>query len=375
MITTTLQRKDDMGFKCGLIGLPNAGKSTIFNALTNIGVEASAYPFCTIDPHFGIVPLKDERLNEIHRIIGSKKKSFTSLEFVDIAGLVQGASKGEGLGNQFLSHIGQVDALAHIVRCFEEPNVVHPNKSLDPVRDAKIVTMELILKDIEIVEKRLSKLHTASKSGDSHSQKITDELEPVLRQLYSENEIRNMVLNENQKQIVREMNLLTAKPVIFIANIDEFHLEECFLVKTFSDYAKSVKASFVSFSGKIQAEIAALDQNDQLTFLHAMNLDETGFQKIVKVGYDILHLITFFTANENDAHAWTIPKKTDVQKAAGKVHTDFEKGFIKAEVIKYDNLINYGSIKSLHEKGLVSIHGKDYIVEDGDLIFFHIKNM
>jgi len=366
-------RIDSMGFKCGLIGLPNAGKSTIFNALTNLNVEASAYPFCTIDPHFGIVPLEDERLNQVHRIIGSKKKSLTSLEFVDIAGLVQGASKGEGLGNQFLSHIGQVDALAHIVRCFEDPNIAHPNKSLDPVRDAKIVTVELILKDIEIVEKRLSKLHTASKCGDSQSKKITDDLEPVLHHLYSENEARNIVLNENQKQLVREMNLLTAKPVIFIANVDEFHLKGSLLVKALSDYADSVKASFVPFSGKIQAEIAELDQNEQIAFLQAMDLDETGFPKIVKVGYDILHLITFFTANENDAHAWTIPEGTHVQEAAGKVHTDFEKGFIKAEVIKYDNLIKYGSIKSLHDLGLIDIHGKDYIVQDGDLIFFHVK--
>ncbi len=363
-----------MGFKCGFIGLPNAGKSTVFNALTNMHVEASAYPFCTIDPHFGIVPLEDERLNQIHQIVGSKKRSFTSLEFFDIAGLVQGASKGEGLGNQFLSHIGQVDAIAHIVRCFEDPNVSHPYQSLDPVRDARMVTSELILKDIEIVEKQLSKYRTASKSGNMQSKKIFASLESILDHLSSENELRNITLDENQKQIVRESNLLTAKPVIFIANIDENHLKKSPLVQSLHEHATTVNAPVVTFCGKVQAEISELDQKDQLAFLKAMNLEETGIQKLVRTGYDVLHLITFFTANENEAHAWTIPNGTTVQKAAGKIHTDFEKGFIKAEVIQFDELLQYGSIKSLHDKGLVSIHGREYMVQDGDLIFFRVKN-
>ncbi|MBN2030914.1 redox-regulated ATPase YchF [bacterium] len=363
-----------MGFKCGFIGLPNTGKSTIFNALTNLHVEASAYPFCTIDPHFGIVPLEDERLNQIYRIVGSKKKSFTSLEFVDIAGLVQDASKGEGLGNQFLSHIGQVDAIAHIVRCFEDPNVSHPYSSLDPVRDARTVTTELILKDIETVEKRLSKYRTASKSGDTQSKKMVASLEPIFNGLSSEIEVRNMNLDDDQKQILKELNLLTAKPVIFIANIDENHLERSPLVKSLQEHAISVNASVVTFCGKVQAEIAELNQEDQLIFLKAMNLEETGLQKLVKTGYHVLHLITFFTANENEAVAWTIPEGTSVQKAAGKVHTDFEKGFIKAEVIQYDDLLQYGSVKILHDRGLVSIHGKDYVVQDGNLIFFRVKH-
>lgn len=362
-----------MGFKCGFIGLPNVGKSTIFNALTNLHVEASAYPFCTIDPHFGIVPLEDERLNQIHQIVGSKKKSFTSLEFVDIAGLVQGASKGEGLGNQFLSHIGQVDAIAHIIRCFEDPNVSHPYQSLDPVRDAQAVTAELILKDIEIVNSRLSKYRTASKSGDVQSKKIVAALEPIFNHLSSENEVRNMSLDENQKHIIHESNLLTAKPVIFIANIDENHLEGSLLVKALHEHATSVKSPVVTFCGKVQSEIAELNQEDQLAFLKAMDLEETGLQKMVKTGYEVLHLITFFTANENEARAWTIPKGTSVHKAGGKVHTDFEKGFIKAEVIQFDELLQFGSVKALHDKGLVSIHGKDYIVHDGDLIYFRIK--
>ena len=362
-----------MGFKCGLVGLPNVGKSTIFNAMTNLGVEASDYPFCTIDPHFGIVPLEDDRLDSIHRIIGSAKKTPTILEFVDIAGLAQGASHGEGLGNQFLSHIGQVDAIAHIIRCFEDPNISHSYKILDPVHDAQIVTTELILKDLEIVKRRLSKSRTSSKGGDPKFKKEISALEPLHQQLSSNSEIRNITLDKNQRNLVREMNLLTVKSVIFIANVDETHLHESPLVKTLSDYAASQNSPCIPFCGKVQAEIAELDQKDQLEFLQAMGLEETGLQKLVKAGYGILNLITFFTANENEAHAWTVTRGTSIQKAAGKVHTDFEEGFIKAEVIKVTDLIQHGSSKTLHDLGLMAVHGKDYIVEDGNLIFFRIK--
>ncbi len=362
-----------MGFKCGLVGLPNAGKSTVFNAITNLGVEASAYPFCTIEPHFGIVTLEDERLDKIQSIIGSLKKTPTVLEFVDIAGLVEGANKGEGLGNQFLSHIASMDAVAHIVRCFEDPNVSHPYETLDPVRDAKIVTMELILKDIEIVERQIAKHRTAAKSGDQKSKKILAVLETLLQHLSSEKEIRTMETDEEEKNIIRQLNLLTAKPVIYIANVDEAHLKQSPLVKSLSDYADSIGSFCISFCGKAQAEIAELDQKDQIEFLKAMGLEETGLQKLVKAGYDALNLITFFTANEKEAHAWTIPQGTQVQKAAGKVHTDFEEKFIKAEVTKTEDLIKHVSVKTLHDLGLVAIHGKDYIVEDGDLIFFRIN--
>ena len=362
-----------MGFKCGLVGLPNAGKSTIFNAITNLGVEASAYPFCTIEPHFGIVPLEDERLDKIYSIIGSSKKTPTVLEFVDIAGLVEGANKGEGLGNQFLSHIASVDAIAHIIRCFEDPNVSHPYQTLDPVRDAKIVTMELILKDIEIVEKQIKKYRTAAKTGDPKSKKTLAALEALLQHLSSGKELRTMETNEEEENIIHQLNLLTGKPVIYVANVDEEHIKQSKLVKSLNDYANSIGSSCISFCGKAQAEIAELDEKDQAEFLKAMGLDETGLQKLVKAGYNTLNLITFFTANENEARAWTIPQGTPVQKAAGKVHTDFEKKFIKAEVIKTTNLIEHGSVKALHDLGLVAIHGKDYIVEDGDLIFFRIN--
>jgi len=362
-----------MGFKCGLVGLPNVGKSTIFNALTNLGVEASAYPFCTIDPHFGIVPLEDERLDTIHRIIGSAKKTNTVLEFVDIAGLVKGASQGEGLGNQFLSHIGRVDAVAHIVRCFQDPNVSHSFETIDPVRDAKIVNEELILKDMESIEKRLTKSHSAVKSGDPKFKREVEDLEFMMQQLTKEQEIRSLTLEDFQNQLIREMSLLTAKPVIYIANVDEAHLKESPLVMALNDFAGSVGSPCIPFCGKVQSEIAELDQKDQLEYLQAMDLDETGLQKLVNAGYGVLNLITFFTANENEAHAWTVSRGIPVQEAAGKVHTDFEAGFIKAEVIKVDNLIEHGSTKALHDLGLVVVHGKDYVVEDGDLIFFRVK--
>jgi GTP-binding protein YchF len=373
-----IQKQDEtaggaMGFQCGLVGLPNSGKSTIFNALTNLSVEVSAYPFCTIDPHVGSIPLEDHRLDTIHQLIGSKKKTPTVLEFVDIAGLIKNASHGEGLGNQFLSHIGRVDAIAHIVRCFENPNVSHPYETLDPVRDAEIVSIELILKDLEIVERQLSKSQTAARTGDPKSIKVVEALSPLRDHLAGEKEIRTLTLSEFQQDLVREFNLLTAKPLIFIANVDENHISQSTLFDALSAHASSVHAPCIPFCGQIQAEIAKLPQKDQLEFVQAMGLDETGLQKIVNTGYAALNLITFFTANENEAHAWTLVRGTLVHKAAGRIHTDFEKGFIKAEIIKIDDLIANGSHKALHDHGLIAIHGRDYVVVDGDLILFRIQ--
>jgi len=363
-----------MGFKCGLVGLPNVGKSTIFNALTSQQVASSNYPFCTIDPNIGIVPLKDERLDKIGEIIGSAKITPTNLEFIDIAGLVKGASQGEGLGNQFLNHIQGIDAIAHVVRCFEDENVAHTSLQLDPVLDVEVVITELMLKDLEVVERRLAKLSSAIKSGDpklKEQQKIFIEIKD---QLSLGIPLKKMELSQKAKELVAESNLLTIKPAICIANVNENDYQHNPYAQSLQRFAEAQNEPCVVICGKVQEEISQLDAESQQEFLQEWGLDELSLDKIVRAGYQVLDLITFFTANENEAHAWTIPRGMPVQKAAGKIHTDFEKGFIKAEVIKLDDLIKFGSEAKLKEHGLAAIHGKEYIVEDGDLILFRFHN-
>ncbi len=363
-----------MGFKCGLVGLPNVGKSTIFNALTALQVPASNYPFCTIDPNIGIVSLRDERLETIGRLVGSAKTTPTTLEFIDIAGLVKGANKGEGLGNQFLNHIQGVDAIAHVVRCFEDENVAHVSSQLDPIAELEIVMTELILKDLEIVERRLARLSTAVKSGD---QKLKDQrlifLE-IKEKLSQGSSLKTIDLAAEARDIIAELNLLTIKPAIFIANVGEGNVQHNPYAQKLQRYAQQLNEPCVVIFGKVQEEISQLDPESQKEFLNEWGLDELSLNQIVRAGYQVLNLITFFTANKNEAHAWTIPAGTPIQKAAGKIHTDFEKGFIKAEVIKFEDLIKYGSEARLKEHGLVAIHGKDYVVQDGDLILFKFHN-
>jgi len=363
-----------MGFKCGLVGLPNVGKSTIFNALTSQLVPASNYPFCTIDPNVGIVPLKDERLETIGRIVGSAKITPTTLEFIDIAGLVQGASKGEGLGNQFLNHIQGVDAIAHVVRCFEDENVAHTSSQLDPVSDIEVVITELILKDLEIVERRLAKLNVAVKSGDPklrEQQKAFSEIQQGLSQGIP---LKKMDLKPYIKELMTELNLLTIKPAIFIANVGEDKYQSNLYATQLQRFTEQQNEPLAIICGKVQEEISQLDAESQKEFLEEWGLDELSLNKIVRAGNQVLDLITFFTANKNEAHAWTIPRGTQVHKAAGKIHSDFEKGFIKAEVIQLDDLIRLGSEAKVKEQGLIAIHGKDYVVEDGDLILFRFHN-
>jgi len=363
-----------MGFKCGLVGLPNVGKSTIFNALTSQQVAASNYPFCTIDPNIGIVPLDDERLYRIGEIIGSAKITPTILEFVDIAGLVKGASHGEGLGNQFLSYIQGVDAIAHMARCFEDENIVHTSPQLDPVSDVEVVITELMLKDLEIVERRLAKLSSAIKTGDPKIKEQRRIFSEIKDQLSQGIPLKKMELPQNVKELIAESNLLTIKPAIYIANVDENDYQHNPYAEQLQRFAETQQEPCVVICGKVQEEISQLDAESQQEFLQEWGLDELSLDKIVRAGYQVLDLITFFTANKNEAHAWTIPRGTPVQKAAGKIHTDFEKGFIKAEVIKLDDLIKFGSEAKLKEHGLAAIHGKEYIVEDGDLILFRFHN-
>ena len=359
-----------MGFKCGIVGLPNVGKSTIFNALTNQNVDASNYPFCTIDPNVGVVPLKDDRLNNIKKIIGSVKLTPTTLEFIDIAGLVKGANIGEGLGNQFLGHIQRVDAIAHIVRCFEDTNIIHSSSEINPVADAEIIITELILKDLETVENRFDKIKTAARTGDKTLKTELDLLQEFKDNLERNRQLKHAAITANQLELIKSLNLLTLKPTMYIANIDEDHLDNNQFYSQIMEYAKKSDEPCIPFCAKIQAELAELDDESKQEFLVELGLDEIGFTQILKTGYSILNLITFFTANENEAHAWTIPQNTAVVKAAGKIHTDFEKGFIKAEIIKYDNLIKYNSESELRDQGLINLQGKSYIVEDGDIINF-----
>ena len=361
-----------MGFKCGLVGLPNVGKSTIFNALTRLSVPAENYPFCTVDPNVGIVPVEDERLYHIARIIGSKKVTPTVLEFVDIAGLVEGASRGEGLGNQFLSHIQRVDAVIHIIRCFEDENVAHYAPGLDPVRDAKTVTLELILKDLEWVESRMEKIRTAARTGDQKARKEMEALEMMRQHLLEEKELRSLKLGEVGQRLLHEMNLLTAKPVLFVANVDEAHMEVNPYRDALFQHAAQTGTIAIELPGKALAEIAELDPADQKLFLDELGIKETALQTLIRAGYDILHLITFFTANENEARAWTVRQNTPVVEAAGLVHSDFKERFIRAEVMRPEDLIAAGSEAKLREQGKIHVHGRDYIVQDGDLIFFRI---
>ncbi|MBN2201717.1 redox-regulated ATPase YchF [bacterium] len=361
-----------MGFKCGLVGLPNAGKSTVFNALTRLGVEASAYPFCTINPHFGIVPLEDGRLDIIREAAGSAKITPTVLEFVDIAGLVKGASKGEGLGNQFLSHIQAVDAIAHVVRCFDDANVSHPYGSPDPERDAEIVETELALKDLDVLERHSAKVRTAARSGNADLARRLEACESLMKRINRRPPGLDG-LGDAEQEAVRELNLLSFKPVIFLANTGEAGSAGSAWKDRLEAFAASRQSLCLPFSAKIQAEIAELPEAEQAGFLKTMGIRENGVQMLIQAGNAVLRLITFFTANANEARAWTVPAGTPAAEAAGRVHTDFDRHFIRVEVIPFSVLETHRTLKSLHDLGLVQVHGRDYAVRDGDWVTFRIR--
>ena len=364
-----------MGFRCGIVGLPNVGKSTIFNALTAAGIAAENYPFCTIEPNVGIVSLPDARLDVLAEIAKTKKKINTQMEFVDIAGLVKGASKGEGLGNQFLGHIRQVDAIVHVIRCFEDDNIIHVDGSIDPDRDREVITMELILADLDTVDKRLRKTQSQAKSGDKIFKAQAACLERLQALLDSGQPARKLILeSELEEDLVRDLCLLTAKPVLYVANVSEDDvLHGNAYVQRLEAAAMAEGDRVVMIAGSIEQELSQLDKEEQQEFLLDMHMEEPGLNRLIKAGYALLGLQTFFTVGEKETRAWTISVGTKAPGAAGKIHSDFEHGFIRAEVISYADYVACQGETKAKEKGLMRVEGKEYVVADGDCMYFRFN--
>ncbi|MDD6805935.1 MAG: redox-regulated ATPase YchF [Lachnospiraceae bacterium] len=363
--------------KLGIVGLPNVGKSTLFNSLTKAGALAANYPFATIDPNVGVVSVPDERIEKLGELYHTKKVTPAVIEFVDIAGLVKGASKGEGLGNQFLSNIREVDAIVHVVRCFEDANVVHVDGNINPLRDIETINLELIFADIEVLERRVAK-QTRAAHNDKKAAKEVDMLKRLIAHLEAGKMAKTFELaDEEEEELYAINNLLTDKPVIYAANVAEDDLADDAAsnphVQAVREFAKEDGSGVFVICAQIEQEIAELDDDEKAMFLEDLGLSESGLEKLIKASYDLLGLMSFLTAGEDECRAWTIKKGTKAPQAAGKIHTDFERGFIKAEVVNYKDLLEYGSLAAAREKGLVGMEGKDYVVQDGDVILFRFN--
>ena len=361
----------------GIVGLPNVGKSTLFNAITKAGAEAANFPFCTIEPNVGVVAVPDPRLGVLHELYRSKKTTPASVRFVDIAGLVKGASKGEGLGNKFLEHIRQVDAVAHVVRCFEDADITHVEGGIDPLRDIDIIQTELCLADLEVIEKRIMRLAKIAKSGNKEAKAEGEVLRRIKASLDEGVPARQVDLSADDLALIRETNLLTMKPTLYVANVAEDEIatayEENPFVQKVKAYAAKEKAEVVAISAKVESEIAELDPEEAKAFLEDLGEKQSGLDRLIHAAFALLGLQTFLTAGPDECRAWTIVRGTTAPKAAGKIHTDFERGFIRAEIVGYDDLIAAGSVAAAREKGQVRVEGKDYVMQDGDVVNFRFN--
>ncbi len=361
-----------MSLKCGIVGLPNVGKSTLFNAISSGKALAANYPFATKDPNVGMITVPDSRLDKLSELVNPQKVIPTTVEIVDIAGLIKGASKGEGLGNRFLANIREVDAIIHVVRCFEDGNVVHVDGNVDPERDKDTIDMELLLKDIETAEKRLDRLKKNAKAGEKSAVRAVETGQKILSHLEEEKPARTLALDDDEVALFNEMMLLTAKPILYVCNVDEDSVHEGNeFTERFKEKVKDEGAEVILISAGIEADIAELESKEErMEFLNDMGLEEPGVNKLIHAAYKLLNLITYFTAGEKEVRAWTVRKESKAPQAAGVIHSDFEKGFIRAEVIKYADYVSLGSENAVKEAGKLGIQGKEYIVEDGDIMHF-----